>query len=148
MSKFKPKTKPFLISCYACKKEFEAYRPYYKYCSEVCRASAKVRNKEIDNVQSLSAGTIGALSEMLACAYLIKKGWDVFRALSPSSYADAVAIKNDKVFILEIRTGFYSNVQHETGVNRLRYPKIRTSGKKIVVVTLSDNNVHCIDFEP
>lgn len=86
----------------------------------------------------------GALSELIASADLIKNGYEVYRALSPSSFCDLLAIKNGEIFKLEIRTAvYYSN---KDGIQRLLYPKNRTEGKSVVLVTLIDNKTHYVDF--
>ncbi len=54
----------------------------------------------------------------MASADLIKKGYEVFRALSPSCSCDLIAKKGSKILRIEVRTGqIYAN----TG--RLSYPK-------------------------
>lgn len=44
---------------------------------------------------SLTSADIGARSEMLACAHLIKAGWLVFRNVSATGPIDLVAISED-----------------------------------------------------
>lgn len=63
----------------------------------------------------LSTGTLGAMSEMVAIADLMKRGYHVFRAQSPSCPCDLVIFKDNQVCLrVEVRTingerGTYSN---------------------------------------
>lgn len=48
--------------------------------------------------------TTGAISELLACAWLINRGYRVFRNVEASGPADIVAIKGSKVFQFDVKT--------------------------------------------
>lgn len=41
----------------------------------------------------LTAGTQGAVSEMMAAVDLLRRGYEVFRALSPNAGCDLIALK-------------------------------------------------------
>lgn len=115
------------------------------YCSKECLPSrTRVEPHGInDNVAN---GTVGAISELLVCADLMKKGWEVFRALSPHSNSDVLALRDGLLLKLEIRTGMYYN--KDNGEKLFNYSKKNIIGKSVVVVTLPDNKIHYIDFEP
>ena len=53
----------------------------------------------------LSTGTKGALSELLVAADLMAKGYEVFRALSPSCSCDLIANNGKGLLRIECRTG-------------------------------------------
>lgn len=88
----------------------------------------------------------GAISELEVCKDLMKKGYNVFRALSQSSKFDAIAVKGSRILKLEVRTGNYS--KRKNGNLSLGYYKEKNSNKHMVVYTYSDNKIHYINFEP
>lgn len=50
------------------------------------------------------SGRTGAASELVVCVDLIRQGWDVFRAVSPQSVCDLVALKGPLSIRVEVRT--------------------------------------------
>lgn len=91
-------------SCRECHKEFSSSTRSQIYCSEKC-AMAKYSSNvlKVDGVK-LVGSKVGTIAELVVCADLIKRGYDVFRAVSPSSGADLVAIKNENKVFVEVRT--------------------------------------------
>lgn len=105
------KTEPkYIINCEMCGHRVKTYWPTVKTCSKECqnKRTAKLtgRNAMIESSECVASGTVGAISELLVCADLMKRGYAVFRALSPSCFCDAVAIKGEKIIRVEIRTGY------------------------------------------
>lgn len=72
-----------------------------KYCSSKCRSEAYFGKSPSLNLQT---GDKGALSEMLACADLLKRGFHVFRAISPSAPCDLIAMKDTRLIRVEVTT--------------------------------------------
>jgi hypothetical protein len=77
-----------------------------KYCYECL---TKHDNDNVDRLTSKkyginSATKIGALSELVASIDLIRKGYDVFRALSASCPCDLIIIKDGLLKRVEVRT--------------------------------------------
>lgn len=93
--------------CDHCEEEFIAEtngsRCPKKRCVDYRRLKKVKTHKEFE---SLSPGQIGALGELMVSCDLIKKGYEVFRALSQSCSCDLVALKNEKCVRIEVR---YSN---------------------------------------
>jgi hypothetical protein len=87
------------------------FRPNYrraKYCSTACsKKQSRDRWTPIEPPfpARLSTGTIGALSEIVVCADLLSHGYEVFRAVSPSSSCDMIVLKNGATLRIEVRTG-------------------------------------------
>lgn len=73
------------------------------------------------NRPRLPTGTVGAINELRVSIDLMRKGYEVFRALSPHAPFDLFAIKDGKQFDIEVRAA-YRNL--ETG-------KIYSSRKNI-----------------
>jgi len=55
----------------------------------------------------MSPGTCGAASELVACAYLMRAGYEVFRAVSPSTSCDLIACRDGVTKRVEVRSGRY-----------------------------------------
>lgn len=46
----------------------------------------------------------GALSEMIACAWLLQQGYEVYRNISAHGLADLVAIKEGRILQIDVKT--------------------------------------------
>ncbi len=84
--------------------------------------------------RGLSTGAVGAISELVVCANLLQKGFDVFRNVSPTGKADLLATKKGNVFKIQVRTG---SISPASGL--LLYPKRGISECDVVAVAVSEN---------
>ena len=78
-----------------------------KYCSRKCRqmqTRLRYSASTISQISGLSKGKIGAAGELQVCIDLIKKGYDVFRAIAASCPCDMVAMKKGKLFRIEVKS--------------------------------------------
>lgn len=132
------------VKCKNCNTHFIPKSTLNIYCSAGCYDYSQER--DLSAFKHLHKGTVGAISEILVSVDLMKKGWDVFRSLSPASNCDMLAIKNDVILKLEVRTGNYYKLK-TTGEKKLSYPKERTEGKVIAAVTYSDNKINYIGID-
>ena len=107
----------YKVECVQCKKNFVTNLHNKKLCSEKCKNLFYQRNSKTD----ISSGSIGAISELVICSDLLKKGYAVFRSVSPSCFCDVIAIKGDEVKKLEIRTGYRSTADKLAG--RILFPR-------------------------
>jgi len=46
------------------------------------------------------------MSELLACADLIRKGYEVFRSVSQAATCDILALKDGKTYRVEVKTAY------------------------------------------
>ena len=120
--------------CPVCKKTFPPKYSHHRFCSNECKN--KYWNKYLKSGLNLPNQTVGAISELLASVDLMKKGYEVYRALSPSSSCDIFALKNKISKKFEVRTGYYLPNK------KIRYPKENIRAENISVVTLSDGKIH------
>ena len=74
------------------------------YCEPTCRQS----RIKLRPWAGLVEGTVGALGELKVAADLMLRGFEVFRALSPSCSADLVIHKDGLTQRVEVRTGVYA----------------------------------------
>lgn len=64
----------------------------------------------------------GAASELTACAWLLREGYEVFRNVSPFGRADLIAVKSSGTFYIDVKTdgkGAYKNVCPPLGIDYL-----------------------------
>jgi hypothetical protein len=85
-------------------------QPRIKFCSKACQAEHAARrhaevNERLRFDISLSTGTAGALSELIVSADLLARGYEVFRALSPSCSCDLIIFRDGRQHRVEVRTG-------------------------------------------
>lgn len=121
--------------CKECKNFFIPNQSNQIYCNEICSRIdwRKRKSTSVAYFPLLDKSNIGTISELLVSADLLKKGYDVFRALSPHSKNDLVITKDDKLKTVEVKTGrFYKMTLH--------YKKSNIADIT-AVVTLSDNKI-------
>ncbi len=74
-----------------------------RYCSYECY-KAYYKNLSNSPYKGKTSATTGAISELRVSIDLLTKGYDVFRALSPSCPCDLAVLKNSSVLRIEVRT--------------------------------------------
>jgi hypothetical protein len=92
--------------CKECGREFQLTRNRYLFCSKKCRSDNSRNLNKTRNESGLSTGSVGALREFITCVDLMKRGYEVFRALSPNSSCDLIAMKEGKIWRVEVTTGY------------------------------------------
>lgn len=63
------------------------------------------------------SGTTGAIAELIVCADLLKRGFEVFRSVSPSCSCDLAIMKDKKLVRVEVTTGYV------TAGGKITHPK-------------------------
>jgi hypothetical protein len=86
-------------TCEKCKKIYIAKMNNAKYCIN-CKGEKRTPFKH------LSTGQVGAMTELMVCVDLIKRGYEVFRAVSPASSCDIAILKNNQLLRIEVKTGY------------------------------------------
>ena len=92
--------------CNYCKKEFTAHTINNIYCKN-CRKSM------FKSFGGITCATIGAISELMVSADLLKKGYEVFRAVSPSCSCDLAILRDTKADIIAIVIHKESSIVYE-----------------------------------
>lgn len=101
-----------LHNCLHCGTPIVKKKRGQKYCKHDCSVeSLKIEDRKVNTHRqwNLSSGTVGAIHELVTCVDLMKKGYQVFRAMSPSSLCDLVAYKDNKYMKIEVTTGYVAN---------------------------------------
>lgn len=96
--------------CKNCGILIEADKPWYSkmvFCNQKC--SSDFNKKEflkLNRKNNIPSGSVGAMHELVVSADLIRRGFNVFRALSPSCPCDLAIIKDKKLYRVEVTTGY------------------------------------------
>ena len=92
--------------CIICHMNFTANCDWAKYCSDKCKNKHYNRTTGRITGLGLATGTVGAIGELLVSVDLLKKGYEVYRALSPACSGDLIIEKDNKIQKVEVRTGY------------------------------------------
>lgn len=128
MSKFIEERK-----CKFCKSVFLPHKHNHIYC-DGCKEK---RIKKI-RLTGITTNTVGAISELFVSADLLKKGYEVFRAVSPSCSCDLIILKNGIPFRVEVRTA-YRLINGNISLSR---------GKKADILAIVVHHEEEIIYEP
>lgn len=96
-------------TCAKCSKHIPDKRLRYKqarFCSNLCSKFYHAKDGTNLKYSGLNTGTIGALHELKVCCDLIERGFQVFRALSPSCECDLAILHNKRLIRVEVTTGY------------------------------------------
>lgn len=76
------------------------------FCSVGCRELAKVKRlaTTIKRVSVVEHKHIGSYSELIAAAWLLERGYEVFRNVSMCGPIDIVAIKGRETLLIDVKT--------------------------------------------
>lgn len=98
------------LPCAQCGTAFDApVKPRgspQRYCSSACaKRDYAQRRHPLVNATGLPTSTVGAMHEMVVATDLMRRGYHVFRALSPSAPCDLAILKDTRLIRVEVRTG-------------------------------------------
>jgi hypothetical protein len=93
-------------ACMICGKELTE-KARKKFCSRTCRrVDEKRRYRGVNPVSGIPSATVGAMHELIAGIDLLKRGFHVFRSLTPSAPGDLMIMNGDKkTLMVEVTTG-------------------------------------------
>jgi len=114
-------------TCLICSKNFATNYKRKVFCSKKCQKKHEKENRPV-RFNYLSTGTVGAIGELKIGIDLLSKGWEVYRALSPSSSCDLIALKGEITIKIEVRTGQVGQK------NQIIYPKNNIRAGYVAVV--------------
>jgi hypothetical protein len=83
---------------------------------------------------------LGSHSELLACAWLLKNGYEVFRNVSAHGAVDIIALKDGKILLLNVRSS--PSLERKS---RLSAEDIKAG---VLPILVTPNGSCAIDFEP
>jgi len=125
-------------TCRACGKDFLAKKSNAKFCSAACRPSNKILR--LRPKSEMAPNKCGAHSELVACAYLLRKGYDVYRAVNWTAKANLVAVRGDEILRVQVKTG----ARLSNGM--FNYPKPSGEDHDLLIVVDHDGNIVIEEF--
>jgi hypothetical protein len=94
-------------SCLTCGKEAMSCWRHCKFCCAPCRNLYYKRNQGIGSAyHNVPKATVGAIAELRVATDLLAKGFEIFRAISPSCSCDLACLKDGKLLRIEVKTGY------------------------------------------
>ena len=129
--------------CPVCTTEFTPDRKNRKFCSKKCSvqnvACTSGHGAFADNVTTTM---IGAVAELAISSDLYANGYHVYRSLTSNGPVDLIAVKEQNIRMIEVRTGWYTKY----GV--LSFSKDRSKqATEFAVFIHSDKTIHYIAIE-
>jgi PD-(D/E)XK nuclease superfamily protein len=107
------------------------------YCSQRCQMSAESRRVSFERAApAISTSSTGALSELLACAEMLRRGYHVFRSVSPSCPCDLILMRDGQLIRAEVKSG---NIYKPSG--KIGYAKPRNNTYDMLIVVLPDGTL-------
>lgn len=93
-------------TCKHCGSEYPPRHGNTRYCGPKCVVASRRARSPLNPPNEISSGAIGAMNELLVCADLTRRGYHVFRAVSPSAPCDLMMLSpaGDKLRV-EVKTG-------------------------------------------
>lgn len=92
-----------------CGVVFETRRINQKFHSVPCQTEHYNKANACESAYpGVPTGTVGAIAELRVSVDLLAKGFEVFRAISPSCSCDLAALKDGRLLRIEVRTAYRS----------------------------------------
>lgn len=127
--------------CAQCGKENITHIANKRLCSDDCRKNFYDRTSYQFPIAS---GSVGAIAEMYVCSDLLKKGYAVFRAVSSSTFADVLAIKESEIRIIEVRTGYTNPSKGEVSFPKVIHHRNNNRPSEYAIFIASENSIQYI----
>jgi hypothetical protein len=103
---------------------------------------AKMRYRKANPPTGVPSGTVGAIGELLVAADLMRKGYAVFRSMSPACPCDIAILKDGVLSRVEVTTG------KKLPSGKIMYPPHKTHTYDILAIVLYDHGAPAIVYEP
>lgn len=132
--------RPRSTHCVVCGEILSEQKRRYraKTCSSACHRISEQQHRLHGAHPGIAAPTVGTISELLAAADLLTRGYAVFRALSPACPSDLAILKDGRLITVEVRTAYWNRAN-----NKLIYAK-RADPSHLYALVVG-NKVH---YEP
>ena len=123
--------------CRECGKKFETNNKTKISCSLSC--SRKFNRKKYNDINdtdiNLTRNESGMLGELIVMQDLVRKGWNVYKAISGSAPVDLVAFKGDVIYKIEVKLGEMSASGY------VNFPKPRNLEYDLVAIAFRNGKV-------
>ncbi len=91
-------------TCVYCNEIFSPRTSQQRYCSSDCRRAGDEPLRWQPLHPGIDKGKVGAVVELIVSADLLRRGYEVFRALSQSASCDILAMKDGAILRIEVRS--------------------------------------------
>jgi hypothetical protein len=125
-------------NCVACGMIMKNILPHKKYCGKNCKYNFSTKKFGLKKFKKseLNSTNVGAMHEMIVCVDLLKKGYNVFRSISPAASCDILILKDKHMLRIEVTTG---NILSLTG--KIYHPKKDESKFDVLALVMHDGSI-------
>jgi len=120
------RSKPFVKRttklCDICGLRFTTTHREVLRCSRKCQREAERRRYRHHHLDGISSSKIGTVNELAVIADLLRRNWEVYRAVSADAPCDLAAVVSGHLVRIEVTTG------HRNVDGRLAHPKNKHIG--------------------
>lgn len=112
--------------CPQCHRTFRAAHERQVFCGGDCQRRFEIKrtvNDEVRRTAAVARRHLGSWSEIIASAWLLELGYEVFRNVSDKGPIDLIAIKNNEVTFIDVKS-----IQVKMKVGRQTFGKARAPG--------------------
>lgn len=109
------------------------------YCSKACRrAQSSLTRARTNDLWGIASGTVGTISELAVAIDLAERGYEVFRAISPSCSCDLIGLRDGQSLRIEVRSGWIG----KSGKIGCAFNKQRDVGRHdVLAIRLRDGRI-------
>ena len=133
-------------ACEACARVFVTNKPNQITCSVDCkRARDRSGGYRSPLAGLVTKGSVGAAHEMLVAADLLKRGFDVYRSVSPTAHADIIIVNGSHILRVEVTTG---TPNRRPSSRPLSWPPKVASRHDILAVVTHPGVIHYLPEPP
>lgn len=112
--------------CPQCRRYFRPAHEKQRFCEGDCQRRFDIRrtvNDEVRRTSAVAPRHLGSWSEIIASAWLLELGYEVFRNVSDKGPIDLIAIKNNEVTFVDVKS-----IQVKMKVGKQTFGKARAPG--------------------
>lgn len=104
--------------CEECGGELPKFRgKLARFCCGKCANTNYCKRAGLESIiDTRNTGMIGATNELVASVDLMRKGWEVYRSLSPTTSSDLVIKKDQYLLTVDVKTGKINRLTGALGV--------------------------------
>jgi hypothetical protein len=124
---------PVTRQCEKCGEDFESLRQRQKFCGPKCRAEHdKEQWYKVNPPKGMATATTGTVSELVVAVDLLRRGFSVFRAMSPACNCDLAVLSDGRLCRVEVKTAYI------TKSGELTHPTVDCSRFDVLALVRGD----------
>lgn len=124
------------MKCKNCLKPFEQNSHNQIFCGRACQIDWYNAHVGSGYADQLSRNSRGTLAELAVAVDLLEKHYEVFRAMNPTQDNDLIALKDDKIYIIDAKSG-----RKNQSTGKIYFPK-KTKAPNYAIYVPSEKKIY------